>query len=370
MKRHTKIIATLGPASENKSTLKALVKAGMNVARLNCSHGNQDQFKTMVERLQEIEKETGKNILILLDLQGPKIRLGAIPPEGIAVERDQILKFWTGKNVKKIRKDVLIPIPYPSLLELMKPEQKLLIEDGLIRTKILFIKNGTIHAQVEVGGLLKRNKGVNIPDSTLPSSETLSKKDRADLHFGIKVLKVDAVALSFVEKPEDLIRLRSLIKRWTKKPVFLIAKIERPKALTKLREIAIASDALMVARGDLGIETPAEQVPLEQRRIVALARELNKPVIVATQVLESMVKNPLPTRAEMSDAATAIFEQADAIMLSEETAMGKYPVEAVRTLAKVATVTERAMKTSAFWEQATLPHSSKSHVGDRIWKSC
>lgn len=349
MNRHTKIVATLGPSSEDKTTLLALTKAGLNVARLNCSHGTYEQFQGMVDRVRQIEKETGKTILTLLDLQGPKIRLGEIPPEGIPIKRGETVTFWTGKTMSQGK----IPIPYPPLSKVLKPGETLLIEDGTIRTKILSIKGSNISAKVEVGGLLKRHKGVNIPDSLLPSSAALSKKDHADLRFAVKTLKVDAVALSFVEKAEDILRVRALVQKWTKRPVFLVAKIERPKALIHLKEIAAAADGLMVARGDLGIEIPGEQVPIEQRRILAAGREQGKPVIVATQVLQSMVDSPLPTRAEMSDAATAIFEQADAFMLSNESAVGKYPVEAVRTLARVAESTEAAMKSADLGMSAT-----------------
>lgn len=348
MKRHTKIVATLGPSSQDSRTLTAMVKAGMNIARLNGSHGSFEQFNGMVLKLRAIEKKSGKIILTLLDLQGPKIRLGEIPESGIEVKKGQTLSFHTGKNLLNGK----IPIPYPALPKVVKAGQSLLIEDGIIRTKILSIKGGIVTVKVLTDGTLKRHKGVNLPEAELPPQETLSKKDRADLEFGVKKLKVDAVALSFVETPEDLTRVRALIQKWTKRHVLLIAKIERPKALVNLKAIAKAADGLMVARGDLGIEIPAEQVPLEQRRILAVGRELGKPVIVATQVLESMVDNPLPTRAEMSDAATAIFEKTDALMLSNESAVGKYPVEAVRTLASVAETVEAAMSTSDFRMQA------------------
>jgi len=337
MKRHTKIIATLGPSSEDKATLKILMKAGMNVARLNCSHGSYEQFTAMVKKLRELEKETGKTVLTLLDLQGPKIRLGEIPPEGIPVKRGKTVIFSTKNKPAK----GTIPLPYPPLIQVLKPKQALLIEDGMIRTQILSIKGKTIRAKVLVGGILKRHKGVNIPDSKLPGSATLSKKDRADLEFGVKKLKVDAVALSFVETAQDLLRVRKLIQKWTKRPILLVAKIERPNALVNLEAIADACDGLMVARGDLGIET---RVPLEQRRIIAAGRSRGKPVIVATQMLQSMVDSPLPTRAETSDVATAIFEQADAIMLSNESAVGKYPVEAVATLARIADAIEAGMR--------------------------
>lgn len=337
MIRHTKIIATLGPASEEKPEIKALVEAGMNIARLNFSHGTQEQFKKIVKNIRSVEKETGKTIVLMQDLQGPKIRLGTLPSEGVLVKKGQTLTFST-KNKKEG-----IPLPYLALPKVVKVGQRLLIEDGLIRTKIVFINGSLVKAKVIVGGILKSNKGVNIPDSKLPSSETLNAKDSKDLAFGIKILEVDSVAVSFVEDGKDVLRIRAAIAKLTKRKVMIIAKIERPKALLNLSEIIEAADGIMIARGDLGIEIEAERVPVEQKRILALCRREAKPVIIATQILQSMVENPLPTRAEMSDAATAIFDHADAFMLSNETAVGKYPVEAVKTLARVAQVTEESI---------------------------
>ncbi len=336
--RHTKILATLGPATEEKSEIRALIHAGMDIVRLNFSHGTYEQFKKIVKNIRELEKETGKTVAILQDLQGPKIRLGELPNGGIAVVRGETIVFCT----KGIEKNT-IPLPYPVLPQVLKKGHSLLIEDGLIRTKILSIKGHEIRARVLVGGLLKSKKGVNIPDSRLPSSEALTEKDRKDLAFGVKVLGVDAIAVSFVETAKDMERVRKEVARYTKRPVFLIAKVERPKALINLKQIIVESDAIMVARGDLGIEIPAEQVPIEQKRIIALCRRTGKPVIIATQILQSMETNPLATRAEISDAANAIFEHADAFMLSNETAVGKYPVRAVQTLAKVASATEEAI---------------------------
>ncbi len=337
--RHTKIVATLGPATEGKSEIKSLVEAGMNVARLNFSHGTYEQFKKIVKNIRAVEKETGKTIVIMQDLQGPKIRLGQLPAEGIPVKKGQVLTFSTSKVLEKN----CIPLPYAALPKVVKKGDHLLIEDGLIRTKIVSTSKGCVKAKVIVGGILKSHKGVNIPDSRLPSSEALNEKDKKDLAFGVKVLGVDAVAISFVENAADIEHVRSAIARHTKRPVMLIAKVERPKALLNINEIIQSADGVMVARGDLGIEIEAERVPVEQKRILALCRQEGKPVIVATQILQSMVDNPLPTRAEMSDAATAIFDHADAFMLSNETAVGKYPVEAVRTLARVAQVTEEAI---------------------------
>jgi len=334
--RHTKIVATLGPASEDKTKILELSEAGMDIARLNFSHGSYESFKKIVQNIRLVERENGKTICTLQDLQGPKIRLGELPKEGIAVHKGEILTFCINKKTTKSDEKMCIPLPYSKLKSAVKPENRLLIEDGLIRTKILSINGNRIKALVTAGGILKSHKGVNVPDSILPASEALTEKDKADLHFGIKILKVDAVAISFVESKEDVLRIKKQISKWTKRRVSVISKIERPKALTNLEEIIKASDGIMIARGDLGIEIPAERVPIEQKRIIRMCKNNGKPVIVATQILQSMVENPLPTRAEISDASTAIFEQTDAYMLSNETAVGAYPVKAVRTLAKVA----------------------------------
>lgn len=339
---NTKIVATLGPSSESKEKIRALVQAGMNIVRLNFSHGSYNEFKAIVKTVREVEKETGKTLLIFQDLQGPKIRLGVMPAEGIMIKKGQVLRFDT-RRVKYEAKAPL-PLPYAPLPKVLKVGHRLFIEDGLIRTKVKKISGPILELKVEVGGLLKSHKGVNIPDSKLPNELALTPKDRKDLSFGVKVLKVDALALSFVEEAEDVLRVRKKVASLTQRPTFLIAKIERPKALTNLRELVKASDAIMVARGDLGVETPAEEVPLAQKQIIQECRSEGKPVIVATQILQSMVENAVATRAEISDAATAIFEQTDAFMLSNETATGKYPVEAVQTLYRVAKSTEEAIQ--------------------------
>lgn len=336
--RHTKIVATLGPATEEKSDIKALVEAGMNIARLNFSHGTYDQFKKIVQNVRAVEKETGKCIVLMQDLQGPKIRLGKLPDTGLLVKKGETVTFsMTGKEKGTI------PLPYAALPKVVRPGHALLIEDGLIRTKIVSIRGALVKAKIVVGGVLKSHKGVNIPDSKLPSTEALNSKDKADLAFGVKTLGVDAVAISFVESAEDIERVRKAVQGHTKRPVMLIAKVERPKALLNINEIIAAADGIMVARGDLGIEIEAERVPVEQKRILALCRQEGKPVIIATQILQSMVENPIATRAEVSDAATAIFDHADAFMLSNETAVGKYPNKAVQTLARVAELTEKAI---------------------------
>lgn len=337
MTRHTKIVATLGPSTEEKSKILSLVEAGMNIARLNFSHGSYAQFKKIVKNIRDVEHRSGKVVGILQDLQGPKIRLGEVH-KGLTLGRGETLTFSS-----KLGEKNTIHLPYPPLPHVVKPGQLLLIDDGLIRTKILSIKGHHVKVEILHGGLLQSHKGVNIPDSKLLSSQSLNAKDQADLKFGIQVLKVDAVALSFVETADDVQHLRATIKKLTSRPIHIIAKIERPKALKNLSKIIEAADGIMIARGDLGIEIEAERVPVEQKRILVLCREVGKPVIIATQILQSMVSNPLATRAEISDAATAIFDHADAFMLSNETAVGKYPERAVHTLAKVAQVTEEAI---------------------------
>lgn len=334
--RRTKIIATLGPATESKAVIQQLAEAGLNVARLNFSHGTYDQFKSIAKNVRAVEKKSGKLISLMQDLQGPKIRLGKMP-EGSMAKRGSTLTLCTKKE------EGCVHVPYPALPKVVKKGDALLIEDGLIRTKVLSKRGNKVKVKVLQGGELKSHKGVNIPDSSLPASASLTAKDRKDLEFGIKTLKVDWVAVSFVEGADDILRVRKAIQKHSKRKVGIIAKIERKEALKHLDEIIEAADGVMVARGDLGIETAAEQVPIVQRRIVQLAREQGKPVIIATQILQSMVDNALPTRAEVSDAATAIFELADAVMLSNETAVGKHPIKAVQTLAKVSKSTEGAI---------------------------
>jgi len=336
MKRRTKIVATLGPVTEDKGPIRELIEAGMNIARINFSHGSYEQSTKIVKNIRQLEKETGIIVTIMADLQGPKIRLCELN-EPIEVKKGDVITFSTKAGEKGT---IYIP-SNPHLPKVLKKGHQLLIEDGLIRTKILSTKNTQIKAKVLVGGLLKSKKGINIPDSSLPAAAALTKKDRADLAFAIKNLKVDAVAVSFVENATDILRVRKEIAKHTKRPVMIIAKIERNEALKNLGEIINVSDGVMVARGDLGIETKAERVPIEQKRIVSMARKQGKPVIIATQILQSMIENPLPTRAEISDAAEAVFEHADAFMLSNESAVGAYPVKAVQTLAKVARVTEQ-----------------------------
>lgn len=338
MKKRTRIVATLGPATEDKKQIKALVEAGLNIARLNFSHGTYEQYAKITKNIRAVEKATGKLVSIMQDLQGPKIRIGQLTEGHVKVKKGQILTFSPDQNDKDC-----IQIPYRTLSKVVKVGDRLLIEDGMIRTKVTKIRGNKVSVTVQVGGDIKSCKGVNIPDSSMPASAGLTAKDKKDLAYGVNKLKVDAIAISFVETPDDIHRVRKEIAKHTKREIMIIAKIERKDALKHLEEIIDVADGVMVARGDLGIETKAERVPIIQKRIVRLSRIAGKPVIIATQILQSMVENPLATRAEVSDAATAIFDLADAFMLSNETAVGDYPLAAVKTLATVAKETETAI---------------------------
>jgi pyruvate kinase len=331
MIRRTKIVATLGPSTEEKSDIKKVIDAGMNIARLNFSHGTYEQYKKITKNIRAVDPM----VTIMQDLQGPKIRLGDI--EDHPVKKGEVLTFSTkkGKGV--------VHVPYKPLPKIVKKGEPLLIEDGLIRTKVLSMNKNTVRVKVLTNGILKSKKGINLPETQLPASASLTRKDKKDLAYGIKTLKVDAVAMSFVEDPEDILRLKKEIQKHTKRDIPVIAKIERNEALNNLEEIIDAADGVMVARGDLGIEVKPEQVPIIQKRILKLARKQNKPVIIATQILQSMVEKPLATRAEISDAANSIFELADAFMLSNETAVGAYPFKAVKTLARVAKAVEKEL---------------------------
>ncbi len=337
MENRTKIICTIGPASESKSVLHKMVAAGMDCVRLNFSHGTYQQFASIIKNVREVSRELGKEIAIIQDLQGPKIRVGEVPEKGIEVRHGEsvILSVLKDKNT--------IPVQYRLLPRDVSPGDLLLIDDGLIELKVASVNAQKTHipCHVVVGGVIKSHKGINAPTASI-SANPLAQKDRKDLAFGV-AHGVDYVALSFVKTAENIYELKRLLKQ-KKSPAKVIAKIERHEAITNMEEIIKAADAVMVARGDLGVETPAENVPLYQKKIIHLSNLYGKPVIVATQMLDSMVENPRATRAEISDAATAIFDHADALMLSNETAVGKYPVEAARTLAKVASAVERDLK--------------------------
>ncbi|SNB69957.1 pyruvate kinase [Arboricoccus pini] len=329
--RHAKIVATIGPASSSPERLRQLFDAGADVFRLNFSHGTHDDHRAVHKAIRDLEAEVRRPICILQDLQGPKIRVGVIKDGKIEVAAGETVTFVLGKEEGG---KAAIPLPHPEIFKAILPGASLLIDDGRVKLKVKELETDKIHAEVIVGGVISNRKGVNLPDTPLDLSP-LTPKDRADLAFGLE-LGVDYVALSFVQKPGDLIEARGLIGD----KAALLAKIEKPQALKQIEDIVRLSDAIMVARGDLGVEIPHEDVPGRQKELVRLCRMIGKPVIVATQMLDSMVNAPTPTRAEASDVATAIYDGADAVMLSAESASGAYPVEAVTMMSRIIERTE------------------------------
>jgi pyruvate kinase len=330
--RKAKILATLGPASSTREQIAALFKAGADVFRLNFSHGKHEDHQKRYELIREIEQETGRPIGILMDMQGPKLRVGTFAGGSVELKTGGTYRLDLDDKPGDATRAQL---PHPEIFAAAKVGTNLLIDDGRLRLRVK--NNGTDFAECEVvvGGKLSDRKGVNVPDVVLPLSP-LTAKDREDLRFGID-LGCDWVAMSFVQRPEDVAELRKLISGRAK----VIAKLEKPAGIERLEEIIDLSDAVMVARGDLGVELPPEDVPAIQKRIIAACRKSGKPVVVATQMLDSMVHSPAPTRAEASDVATAIYDGADAVMLSAETASGQYPVEAVAMMNRIIERVER-----------------------------
>lgn len=330
--RRTKIVATLGPSSASMDMILSLVQAGVNVFRLNFSHGTHEEHRQRVEMIRSIEQIVDRPIGILIDLQGPKLRIGTFSADKVKLKKKQSFTLYLDEHVGD---EQGVTLPHKEIFEVLKPGHDLLIDDGKIRLRVEQVTAREITTQVIVGGKISDRKGVNVPDTQLPIS-ALTEKDRKDLAFGLD-LNIDWVALSFVQRVEDVIEARDLIKG----RAGILAKLEKPSALDDLENIIANSDAIMVARGDLGVELPPERVPSIQKRIVEISRAKGKPVIVATQMLESMIQSPVPTRAEASDVATAIYDGADAVMLSAETAAGEYPLEAVEVMGKIISVTEK-----------------------------
>jgi pyruvate kinase len=336
--KNTKIVCTLGPASENVHTIEKMILAGMNVARLNFSHGDYSEFARLIRNIRAASKKLGVPIAIMQDLQGPKIRVGEMPEKGISIKKNEIV-ILTTSNVTGVPGK--IPVQYKGLPQDVRKNDRILIDDGLLELHVLKIKGHDITCRVINSGTVYKHKGINVPTASI-SANPITSKDKQDLAFALEN-DVDYVALSFVKSPKNIIELRELIRR-KHGQAKIIAKIERHEAVDNLESIIQETDGVMVARGDLGVEVPAETVPLIQKRMIHLANIHGKPVITATQILQSMVENPRPTRAEISDAANAIFDHSDALMLSNESAVGKYPVEATHTLAKVATSVEQFLK--------------------------
>ena len=330
--RKVKILATLGPASSDARMIRKLMVAGADAFRINMSHGDHKQKAKLVTAVRKLEKDFGRPTTIMFDLQGPKLRVGHFVRGGALLERGARFVFDDDEQPGNARRVLL---PHPELFQAVTSGARILIDDGKVRLKVLDVEDGRIVTEVEVGGTVSDNKGVNVPDVLLPIP-SLTEKDRVDLAFALEQ-KTDWIALSFVQRPEDVAEARSLIGERAS----LMAKIEKPAAIDRLNDIIALADAVMVARGDLGVELPPEAVPPLQNKIVACARQFGKPVIVATQMLESMISSPTPTRAEVSDVATAIYDGADAVMLSAESAAGQYPVEAVAMMDRIANSVER-----------------------------
>lgn len=342
MKR-TKIVCTIGPTSDSRPMLKKMMQAGMNVARLNFSHNVHAYHLKVIKTIRALSKEMKTPIAVLQDLQGPRIRLGDLPEQGVELKRGQKIALTTGKKGRNF-----IPVTYEKMHTDVKAGQRILIADGLIELRVEAVRGREIYCTVVNGGKITSHKGINLPDSAV-SVPSVSDKDREDLLFGVQN-GVDFVALSFVRCAADVKHLRELIGAAEKKLkikkqslIKIIVKIERREAIENIDSIMEAADGVMVARGDLGIELPAEDVPILQKSIVDKCLAAGKPVIVATQMLESMIVNPRPTRAEVSDVANAVIDHADAVMLSGETAGGKFPVEAVEYMAKTAEATEASV---------------------------
>ena len=334
--RRTKIVATWGPAIAPEPVLRRVVRAGVDVFRLNFSHATHAELETAIPLIRRIADEEGRSIALLQDVQGPRLRTGAL--------KDGPVYLAPGESVTVAPVDEptaagRITIAYPQLTDDLKVGHRILIADGVMVLRVTEVSGGEVTAMVEQGGSLGGHKGVNLPDTSV-SIGSLTEKDRRDLEFGVRV-GVDYIALSFVRRREDVLDCRRLVSALGAK-IPIIAKIESPEALTNLEGILAASDGVMVARGDLGVEVSPERVPLLQKSIIKRANEIGIPVITATQMLESMVERPMPTRAEASDVANAIIDGTDALMLSAETAVGSYPVETVETMARIAVETEES----------------------------
>jgi pyruvate kinase len=324
--RNAKIVATLGPASSTKEVVRQLFMSGADVFRLNFSHGSADDHRARFAILRELEAETGRPIAVLADLQGPKLRVGTFANGSIMLGEGAVFRL----DLDSVPGDATrVGLPHPEIFAALVPGSELLLDDGKLRLKVERCGADFAETRVVVGGKLSERKGVNVPGVVLPIT-ALTPKDRRDLDLALE-FGADWIALSFVQRPEDVAEAREIIGQ----RALIMSKLEKPSAVERLDEVVALSDAVMVARGDLGVELPAERVPAIQKRIVHTCRRLGKPVIVATQMLESMIDSPVPTRAEASDVATAIYDGADAVMLSAESASGKHPVEAVDMMNRI-----------------------------------
>lgn len=363
-KRRTKIVCTLGPSSNTREDIERLYRAGMNVVRINFSHGSHEGHKKTIGFVRDVAKKHKYSIPVLMDLQGPKIRVGLMKDGAQQITEGDIVEI-TSEDV--VGSSKLIPIDYPNLVEDASEGNQILIDDGLLELKVLKKGTSSLKAKVVVGGTLKSRKGVNLPDVKI-SMSSLTEKDIEDLEFGLSV-GVDFVAMSFVRSAKDVQDVISRV-RAAGSNASIIAKIEKPEAVEVIDEIIEETDGIMVARGDLGIEIPSEKVPMVQKLIIDRCRAAGKPVITATQMLDSMINNPRATRAESSDVANAVMDGTDAVMLSGETAAGKYPVEAVRAMDKIIRSVEENSDRLYYSLNYRKPEWKEKQIVESIAYSC
>ncbi len=355
--RRTKIIATIGPASESKETLKQMIKAGIDIARLNFSHGTPERHGKILKRIRRLSTGIG----VMMDTQGPEVRLGEIK-EGTRLEQGRVVELVRDKIIGDSKR---LPIGYPKLLDCLKPGDTILMSDGQLELRVEEI-NETIRCRVIYGGWISSKKSVNVPDKDIGLLGP-TRKDLEDIEFGIK-MGFDFVAVSFVKDASDIRKIRKVLKNKNSK-MEIIAKIEHMKACENLDEILEASDGVMIARGDLGVEVPASDVPLLQKEIIKKCNRMEKPVIVATQMLKSMTENPRATRAEVSDVANSVVDGADAVMLSEETAVGKYPVKSVQFMSEVLVKMENFLKGRVHHTVKSKNNEIADIIAKNVWQA-
>jgi pyruvate kinase len=338
VERRTKIVATLGPATSTEEMIRELVRSGVDVTRLNFSHGEQERHVKNARLVRKAAEVLGRNVAVMQDIQGPKIRTGEVVGGTELVDGNRVV-IAVGDFLGDATR---LSTSYERITQDLEPGDRILMDDGLLQLKVEEVENDEVTCEVVTGGPISSHKGMNFPDSSL-SIEGLTSKDLDDLRFGIEELKPDWIAASFVRSEDEVEEIKERIREFGGDKIPLICKIEKHEAIDNIESILRASDGIMVARGDLALELSAEQVPVEQKRIIARCRRLGKPVVVATQMLDSMIRNPTPTRAEVSDVANAIFDRTDAVMLSGETAVGRYPLESVQEMDRICRAAEEAI---------------------------
>ena len=354
MDRKVKIVATLGPSSNSYETIRDLITAGINVARLNFSHGTHQEHADIIQMIRSVSRELNSHVAILQDLQGPKIRVGVLPSPLDLLTEDEVCLFASGSEDESKGSHQCIPVDFEELFSIVHAGEQILLDDGRIELKVIEVNGLQVTARVVIGGRLTSHKGINLPGVST-NIIGFTEKDKSDLIFGMSQ-NVDMVAISFVRSPHDVLTVKESIKEisQSKQGPLLIAKLEKPEALENLDAILDASDGVMVARGDLGVEIPPERVPTAQKRIILEANRRRKIVITATQMLDSMISSPLPTRAEASDVANAVFDGTDAVMLSGETASGSYPVESVTMMSRIIKEAEGNFKDWGHFDRSDL----------------